>query len=252
MRYFLDISYKGTNYHGWQIQDNAHTVQAELNKALKTILRKDIETVGSGRTDTGVHAKQQIVHLDTELDLSVFFHQHKLNKILPHDISINAIYVVNNDAHARFDAISRAYEYHISKEKNPFVNGLAFQTTFNYNIDSLIEMAEELKKHSDFECFSKVHTDVFTFNCEIYDSRWEFDEERWIYHIKANRFLRGMVRAIVGTMLDLAKNNKGINEFKEIIASKNRSFAGSAAPAEGLFLTEVKYPENLFIKKITE
>lgn len=257
MRYFLDISYKGTQYHGWQVQDNANSVQAELNRALELILKHTVETTGSGRTDTGVHAIKQFVHFDSNVRLTKKVHLYKFNKVLPRDISVNAIYVVPDTAHARFDAISRGYRYRISRSKNPFTDGLVTDNPLPYNREALQQMAAEMPLHTDFECFSKLNGNSKGFNCTIFESRWEFTDTEWVYYVKANRFLRGMVRAIVGTMLELAreKNDENINslsEFKQVIASKNRKFAGSSAPAEGLYLTEVHYPSELALVEIPE
>ena len=243
MRYFIECSYKGTNYCGWQIQENANTVQAEIEKALSIILKKAISIMGSSRTDAGVHAVQQIAHFDTEYEiLNLENLSYRLNKILPFDISCKRVYPVKEDYHCRFEATSRKYEYHISPRKNPFYKGLYYEFNQDLNIELMNEASQKLFQYTDFECFSKIKTDVNTFNCTIMEARWERSEnEILVFHIKANRFLRGMVRAIVGTLLEIGSERLSTENFEQIILSKNRKKAGRAVPAEGLFLMEVNY-----------
>lgn len=246
MRYFLDISYRGTNYHGWQIQNNASTVQGVLNKALSNVLGTKIETLGSGRTDTGVHASTQIVHLDSPrlLDQSFIF---RMNGYLPKDICIKSLYPVKEQAHARFDAVSRAYVYRIILEKNPFEIGLSYYFYPPINIEAMNQAAALLIQYEDYQSFSKVDTDVTHFNCTIFHAYWQQQGTMLYFHIKANRFLRGMVRALVGTLLEVGKGRMSIDEFIQVILAKDRKSAGSSAPAEALYLSEIEYPKEIYL-----
>ena len=241
MRYFIELSYKGTNYHGWQIQPDVNSVQEEITKALETILQETIQIVGAGRTDAGVHASQMFAHVDT-LKALTDEHIHKLNTVLPNDIVINSIEEVLENKHARFDAISRSYEYRILIGRDPFL----LETTWQIHqkqiqLEKMNEAAEILFQYQDFESFSKVKTDVKTFNCTIMEAVWKLEGNQLIFYIKANRFLRNMVRAIVGTLLDVGLEKKSVDDFRNIIESKKRSEAGLSVPAKGLFLTEVNY-----------
>lgn len=243
-RFFLEIAYDGTAYHGWQTQPNAVAVQEKLDKALHTFLREDIETVGAGRTDTGVHAKQLFVHFDssnsrliTEPNRCV----HSLNSLLPYDISIQRIVNVADDAHARFDATERAYEYHIHFKKDPFLINKSWLIRDIPNIEAMNIAAEKLLGTKDFECFSKSNTQVFTNICTISEARWVLDGDRLVFHIRANRFLRNMVRAIVGTLLEVGLKGRPISYIDDVLASKSRSQAGTSVPAHGLYLTKVAY-----------
>jgi tRNA pseudouridine38-40 synthase len=243
MRYLIEFSYKGTNYCGWQIQQNANSVQAEIEKRLSLLLRTSQGVTGSSRTDTGVHAEQQFAHFDTEIiieDISAMI--YKLNKILPNDIAILSLQKVEDTFHSRFDAISRKYEYRISRKKSPFLFGMSYYFVKDLDIDLMNKSAEILFKHIDYESFSRIKTEVKTFECTIMEARWEnVDSETLIFHIKANRFLRGMVRTIVGTMIEIGLGRISVADFEQIIISKNRKNAGRAVPAEGLFLVEVNY-----------
>jgi tRNA pseudouridine38-40 synthase len=245
LRYFLDITYLGTNYHGWQIQANAHSVQAEIQAKLSLLLGNSIEVVGSGRTDTGVHAKQQIAHFNTSQSLDIQDFIYKMNKILPIDISIQNMYVVADTAHARFDAVRRSYEYYLSPHKNPFLINLAYFDGRDFDFDLMNEAAQILLQHTDFQCFSRVKTEVNNFNCTINQAHWYFKNEVWVFEISANRFLRGMVRAIVGTLLEVGLRKLQVADFEAIILSQDRRRAGRAVPPEGLYLTKVEYPESL-------
>lgn len=242
MRYFIQLSYFGKNYHGWQIQPNATSIQEELQKSISTILRENIEIVAAGRTDAGVHASQMFAHFNFNTKLNNNF-VYKLNAILPNDIVINAIFLVKNDAHARFDATSRSYEYRMYLGRNPFLLDTTWQVNYkNINLNLMNEACKILFEYEDFECFSKVKTDVFTFNCNITEANWVLKNNELTFYISANRFLRNMVRAIVGTLLDVGLEKTSLQEFKTIIESKNRSNAGVSVPAKGLFLTKVEYP----------
>jgi tRNA pseudouridine38-40 synthase len=247
LRYFLDIAYKGTNYHGWQVQQNAHSVQQELENALQKIFRKEIETCASGRTDTGVHAEQQIVHLDLDIELTDN-HIFKLNCILPKDIVIKEFFPVQDNAHARFDAHSRSYEYRISKVKNPFLIDNVYFMDRILDLDKMNEAASLLLNHQDFESLSKVHTEVKNFLCDIYFARWKEKNNIISFEIEANRFLRGMVRTIVGSLLPIGLGKASVEDFDKMLLSRDRRNAGPAAPAEGLFLTSIKYPDKVYLE----
>ena len=243
MRYFIELAYRGTKYHGWQIQANALSVQEAFNKVLRTLLKEEVSTIGSGRTDTGVHALQQYVHFDTEKQLLPHPRIYQLNALLPPDIVVKQICQVSDKAHARFDASARCYEYRISTCKNPFLTDLSYLYTKPLDITKMNEAALVLLQHSDFESFSLVKTDVNHFNCQIYKVKWEVAGELLVFHIQANRFLRGMVRAIVGTLMDVGLGKLSTEEFENIIQSKDRKKAGRAVPPQGLFLTQVLYKE---------
>lgn len=242
MRYFLEFAYNGTHYHGWQIQPNTITVQETLTHALSTLLRTPIELVGAGRTDAGVHAKQMYAHFDFKLPFDKTNLLKRLNSFLPEDIAVFNCIEVHSDAHARFDATSRTYEYHISLVKNVFNNELSWFHFRNLNIDKMNEAAKILLDYEDFECFSKTNTDVFTFNCTITKAVWKQQENNLIFTISANRFLRNMVRAIVGTLINVGLEKIDLNDFRTIIESKDRGKAGFSVPGKGLFLTRVTYP----------
>lgn len=247
MRYFIELSYSGTNFHGWQSQANALGIQEVLEEKLSMILKEKTAVTASGRTDTGVHAKQQIAHFDTSAELTedLLF---RINCMLPHDIAINSFRPVNPDCHARFDALYREYEYYITTIKDPFARGRAWQFTKKLDFDAMNEAAGLLLKYSDFESFSKVHTDVKTFNCTVMYAQWERQAEHMIlFRIRANRFLRGMVRAIVGTLVDIGTGKKNVADFEHILLSRNRGMAGAAAPPEGLFLAKIGFPQEVYL-----
>lgn len=247
-RYFIYLSYNGANYHGWQMQPNGISVQEVLSKALFTVLRFETEITGAGRTDTGVHARLMVAHFETEVvvgDLKLF--ANKLNSILPPDISVSKICEVKLDAHARFDAISRKYEYHIVTEKSVFQHGLAARFSENLNIELMNDAAKMLFQFIDFTSFSKLHTDVKTNNCIIKQAFWEWRDNTLVFTIEADRFLRNMVRAIVGTLLEVGRGKLTIDDFSKIIEAKNRCKAGSSVPACGLYLVDIKYPVDIFI-----
>lgn len=246
MRYFLEFAYKGTNYHGWQYQPNAISVQETLNKAISLILKTEIDLVAAGRTDTGVHAKQMFAHFDYDIEIDTNFLVHKLNSFLPKDIAVLAIHNVHEDAHARFDATKRTYKYHIHTQKNVFENDSSWYCKNSLNVDLMNKTCEILFNHTDFECFSKVHTNVNTFNCKIFEANWKQDNNQLVFTITADRFLRNMVRAIVGTMIYIGLEKVSLQEFEEIIQSKDRKKAGFSVPAHGLYLTKVEYP---FLRK---
>jgi tRNA pseudouridine38-40 synthase len=245
LRYFIQLAYRGTRYHGWQVQHNAPSVQAELNRALETLLRHPAETVGSGRTDTGVHAEEQFVHLDTEVALSNASHLHRLNILLPPDIAIRNIFPVPEWAHARFDAHTRSYQYRISSRKDPFGEKLSYFFHRSPDADEMNRAASLLLRHTDFQSFSKVHTDVNHFHCEVKEARWRSEGELLVFDVTANRFLRGMVRTLVGTLLEVGEGRLSVAGFEEIILNRDRKKAGRAVPPEGLFLTRILYPSSV-------
>jgi tRNA pseudouridine38-40 synthase len=242
LRYFLEFAYKGTNYHGWQYQPNAISVQETLAKAISTILKTNIELVGAGRTDTGVHAKQMFAHFDYESEIDNSYLIHKLNSFLPKDIAILNIHKVHDDAHARFDATQRTYQYHIHTKKNAFESDDSWYYHNPLNIDLMNKACAVLFDYTDFECFSKVNTDVNTFNCKMFEANWTQNNEQLIFTVSADRFLRNMVRAIVGTMVYVGLEKVSLSEFKTIIEGKDRNKAGFSVPAHGLYLTKVEYP----------
>jgi tRNA pseudouridine38-40 synthase len=243
-RFFIQIQYKGTNYHGWQVQPNANSVQAEINHALATLLQEEIMVTGAGRTDTGVHATNFYAHFETEKTFDLEHICYKLNCILPKDISCVQLFKVNDDDHARFSATERTYEYWISVTKNPFLIDGAYFFNQALDIDKMNEAANLLIRKADFSCFSKSNTDTFTNDCTINKAFWGRKNDLYIFTISADRFLRNMVRAIVGTLLEVGLGKIEPQEIEKIIASKNRSDAGTSVPAHGLYLTNIKYPNN--------
>ncbi|MEQ9402025.1 MAG: tRNA pseudouridine(38-40) synthase TruA [Cyclobacteriaceae bacterium] len=246
VRYFLDISYKGTNFHGWQIQPNGNTVQAEIEQAVSTILKTKTSVIGSGRTDTGVHATQQIAHIDVDNEIQHENLVYKLNSFLPKDISVNEIVAVRNEAHARFDAKKRTYHYHIHQRKNPFKQESSYYFNPEINISQIKKACEIIREWKNFECFSKVHTEVNNFDCEIYDVKWTLIETNHLFVVQANRFLRGMIRAMVGTLLDIGCEKSSLDDLQKILRSGDRSMAGRAVPAHGLFLEKVEYEQKIY------
>jgi tRNA pseudouridine38-40 synthase len=248
-RYFIFISYKGTLYHGWQLQPNAITVQKILNDALSRVLREDITTTGAGRTDTGVHASVFCAHFDSqdddlEIRKNLLF---RLNRYLPKDISVSGIRKVLPDAHARFSAISRTYKYFISKLKDPFREESAWFIHGNLDVDLMNQACTILIGESDFTSFSKLHSDNKTNICNIYSATWKEEDNILVFTIRADRFLRNMVRAIVGTMIDVGSAKMDLYEFRDIIIARDRCSAGTSAPARALFLTDIEYPDEIFV-----
>lgn len=242
MRYFIEFAYKGTNYHGWQMQPEAISVQEVLTKATNLILKDSFELVGAGRTDAGVHASQMYAHFDTDVIFNFEDIVRKVNSYLPEDIAVFRIFPVSNEAHTRFDATARTYEYHIHLQKNVFAKDLSWYHFRKLNIEKMNQAAKILLEYEDFECFSKTHTDVFTFNCTITEAFWQLNNDRLVFTISANRFLRNMVRAIVGTLINIGLEKIEVQEIRTIIESKNRGKAGFSVPAHGLYLTKVSYP----------
>jgi tRNA pseudouridine38-40 synthase len=246
LRFFIELSYFGKDYHGWQIQPNAISVQEVLQKSLSLLLNTKIEVVAAGRTDAGVHATQMFAHFDFMSEIKSSHLIHRLNSFLPKDISIINIRKVNDDAHARFDATERSYFYRISEGKNSFSYNYAYNFTKKLNLDLMNKACEILLDYTDFKCFSKIHTDVKTFNCDIRKAFWTRENDQLTFHITADRFLRNMVRAIVGTLINVGLEKISINDVHEIIKSKDRGEAGYSVPAHGLYLSSVKYPNNIY------
>jgi tRNA pseudouridine38-40 synthase len=246
-RFFLELSYKGTPFHGWQIQENAFSVQESIESALSTYFRTPLTVVGSGRTDTGVHASMQVCHFDTDLPFEKEKFLKAINGILPKEIAIHSIRQVTNTAHARFGAKKRSYVYRIIFRKNPFLDELAWRCYYNPDITQMNLAAEALLRHEDFECFSKVRTEVKHFRCQIKSAYWEQKDGELLFHITANRFLRGMVRAIVGTLLEVGYHHTKADEMDQIILSRDRKKAGKSAPAKGLFLSRIEYPDEIYL-----
>ena len=244
MRYFLELSYNGKAYHGWQNQPNAISVQEVIEKALSTLLRETIAIVGAGRTDAGVHAKQMFAHFDTEQDFEENF-KFKLNSFLPKDIAIHNINKVTPEAHARFDALNRTYLYRVSLEKDAFNYDYAYNFKGDLNLYKMNEASKILFNYIDFECFSKTNTDVNTFDCKIIHAEWTQHENELHFVIKADRFLRNMVRAIVGTLINIGIGKIEVEDLHDIIKSKNRSEAGFSVPAHALYLTKIEYPVGI-------
>ena len=240
MRYFIKLAYNGTNYHGWQYQPNASSVQETMNKAVSTILNTEINVMGAGRTDTGVHAKEMYAHFDFKKSFEIESVIHKLNSFLPKDITVYDIIPVPAAAHTRFDAVKRTYEYHINTFKDPFLQEQSWYFHQHLDIDLMNQAAQLLFDHTDFQCFSKVNTDVNTFDCTVFEAHWSKENEKLIFTISANRFLRNMVRAIVGTLINIGLHKITLADFDAIIKSKNRDKAGFSVPAHGLYLTKLE------------
>lgn len=243
-RFFIEVAYKGTNYGGFQRQDNAITIQSEVEKALKIYFRQDFMLTGSSRTDAGVHARQNFFHFDSEIIPPAQDHSktiYHLNAILPPDIVARSVFPVKPEAHCRFDALSRTYHYTIYTSKDPFLSDIAYYYPYKINLEILQATAAELFHHTDFQTFSKKNTQVFTYQCRILSSEWNVQEDRVIYSVTANRFLRGMVKGLVGTMLRAATRGQTLESFRHIIHSRNASAANFAVPPHGLCLQSVNF-----------
>jgi tRNA pseudouridine38-40 synthase len=236
MRYLLELSYKGTQYHGWQKQHNAHSVQGVLDEKLSLLIGENIETLGCGRTDTGVHAIQFFAHFDTVKPIDPAHIIYKLNHILPLDISIFGLQAVHADFNARFDAAFRTYEYYVTRKRDPFTIDTAWYLYGPLDVELMNTCAAMLIGKKDFECFSKVHTQVNNFICEVMLAKWEEKDGKLIFTIRANRFLRNMVRAVVGTLVEVGRGRITTEDFVNILESRNRSEAGQSVPAQALFL----------------
>ena len=250
MRYFIYLSYDGTRYHGWQIQPNGNSVQAELNRAVSLLCGTDTEVTGAGRTDAGVHASMMVAHFDAEQPLTLDTEQiaYKLNRIVPRDIAVQKVVRVTDDAHARFSATARTYNYHIHTVRSPFLLHYSYMPPYSLDFDRMNEAAKHLFDYTDFTSFSKLHTDVKTNNCKVMQARWvQQSETEWVFVIQADRFLRNMVRAIVGTLLDVGRGVITVEQFCRIIERKDRCSAGTSVPGNALFLTDIQYPDDLLL-----
>ena len=245
MRYFMQFSFFGENYHGWQRQPKDLSVQEVVEDRLGTLLGKRADIVAAGRTDAGVHARIMMAHFDWEPPLREDL-LHRLNAFLPDDIAVQWIRAVRPDAHARFDALSRTYQYHLVQQKDPFERDRAYYLTHPLDFEAMNTAAALLLEYSDFQAFSRVHTDVKTFICDIRYAKWDREGEVWVFTITADRFLRNMVRAVVGTLLEVGKGKMTVGDVKSIIKSRDRSRAGASVPAKGLYLTGITYPEDIY------
>ncbi len=244
MRYFIELAFHGQAYHGWQIQDNASSVQATIEDKLAVLLKSPTSITGCGRTDTGVHASQYFAHFDIDFEIETSQISYQLNALLPADIVIQRIILVTPTLHARFDAIARTYNYIIATKPTPFERDLCWIYTPQLNVNAMNEAAKLLLEYTNFECFSKVKTQVKTFDCNISHALWlQKPGDKLVFEITANRFLRNMVRAIVGTLVDVGLGKINTSDFRAILESKNRSKAGQSVPPQGLFLTQINYPE---------
>lgn len=242
MRYFITLSFDGTAYYGWQIQPHSVSVQEELQKALTTLLRMPVEVVGAGRTDTGVHARKMVSHFDINAELDCQQLVYKLNKLLPRDIAVQHVEQVSDDMHARFSAKSRTYHYYVHLGKNPFLRSYSWQLYGNPDFELMNKAAVVLMEYIDFTSFSKVNTDTKTNDCTITEAHWDrVGEGQWRFTITANRFLRNMVRAIVGTLMEVGRGRMTIEQLRQVIEAKDRCRAGDSVPGNALFLVDVKY-----------
>ena len=248
-RYFIYLSYNGKNYCGWQIQHNGNTVQAELEKALAILMSEPTSISGAGRTDSGVHASLMVAHFDTQSPIvDVVDVCRRMNRILPLDISISSIREVNPNVHARFDARSRTYKYYVTDQKDVFRRELAYKFHGELDFELMNVAANTLFDYTDFTSFSKLHTDVKSNNCEIKQAYWTLDDGLWVFTIQADRFLRNMVRAIVGTLLEVGRGRMSIDEFRGVIEAKDRCKAGFSVPAHALFLVDIEYSEDIGVE----
>lgn len=246
MRYFVEFSYDGKAYHGWQRQPKAVSIQQTMEEAMSTLLRLDVQLVGAGRTDAGVHARQLFAHFDVDQALETAELVQRLNSFLPGDIAVKKIFEVPEKAHARFDAVERTYEYRVVQEKDPFYRDWAHYIHLPLDMERMNQASAELLKYTDFECFSKSNTDVKTYVCHLKEAYWKKEGDVLIFTITADRFLRNMVRAIVGTLLDVGLGKTTVENVNSIIKSKDRGEAGVSVPAKGLYLIRILYPETLF------
>lgn len=242
MRYFITFGYDGTRYHGWQIQPNGNSVQAELQKALSTLMRRDITVVGAGRTDTGVHARMMVAHFDADAGLDCPQTAYRLNRILPRDIAVSGVEPVGDDMHARFSATSRTYHYYIHTRKDPFRRAYSCEMHYDLDFDAMNRAAAMLMEYDDFGAFCKSHADVKTTLCRVTTARWHSTgPSSWYFEITANRFLRNMVRAVVGTLIDVGRGRMTVDDFRRVVEGRRRTEAGESMPGNALFLEDIKY-----------
>lgn len=241
-RYFIYFSYDGTNYHGWQIQPHDNSVQAELQRALSTLMRCPMEVVGAGRTDTGVHARLMVAHFDSEQPIDCHQLAYKLNRLLPRDIAVGKIEPVASDMHARFSATSRTYYYYVHTQKNPFLRAYSCELHYDLDFELMNQAAATLLEYDDFGAFCKSHTDVKTTLCKVTEARWiQTGASEWYFVITANRFLRNMVRAVVGTLIEVGRHRMTVDDFRRVVEGKKRTAAGESMPGHALFLVDVRY-----------
>jgi len=242
MRYFVTFSYDGTRYHGWQIQPNGDSVQAQLQRALSLLLRREIIVTGAGRTDAGVHARMMVAHFDIDDETDGRQLAYKLNKLLPRDIAVAKVERVADDLHARFSATSRMYRYYLHTAKNPFLSNTSCEIHYPLDFNKMNEAAKVLMEYEDFGAFCKAHADVKTTLCHVTVAEWhQMSPTTWYFEIRANRFLRNMVRAVVGTLVDVGRGRVSIEDFRKIIEGKKRTEAGESMPAHALFLEDITY-----------
>ena len=247
-RYFIYLSYNGKQYNGWQTQPNGVTVQQTIEEALATLLREPVPIVGAGRTDAGVHARLMVAHFDREEPIAdLKFMAEKLNRVLPKDIAIHRIVGVTPEAHARFDATSRTYKYYLATRKDPFLYDLAYRYPGHLDFEAMNAACPILFEYRDFTSFSKLHTDVKTNNCRIQQAHWEKEGDMWVFTITADRFLRNMVRAIVGTLLEIGRGRMTTDGLRRVIEAKDRCKAGVSVPGHALYLMDITYPDQLFL-----
>jgi len=245
MRYFVELAYNGKNYHGWQIQPNAISVQETLNKEFSTYFQEELSLLGCGRTDTGVHASQFYAQFETEKEVDLDLALYSLNNMIPKDISLKRIFPVAPDAHTRFSATARTYQYFIHFNKDPFIGGTSYRFYQKLDVEAMNEACKILFDYIDFTSFSKVHSEAKTNNCEIMRADWKPFGNGIVFTIQADRFLRNMVRAVVGTMLDIGRGKLKVEDMKKIIEMKDRGEAGTSVPPHALFLFKVEYPEDM-------
>jgi len=245
VRYFISLAYKGTNFHGWQVQPNAVSVQQRINEGLSVLLKEEVMIMGAGRTDAGVHAKQMYAHFECDKSFDLDIVCYRLNAFLEDTICIKSIFKVADETHARFHATSRTYEYWLCQEKNPFLIEGAWLMYSNLDFSLMNAAAAHLIEVSDFSSFAKIHTDVNTHICDVRKAEWLQQGDKWVFTIEADRFLRNMVRAIVGTLVEVGKGKMTIEEFKAVIKEKDRAVAGVSAPAKGLYLVNIDYPKEM-------
>ena len=242
MRYFVTFSYDGSRYHGWQIQPNGDSVQAQLQRALSLLLRDEITVTGAGRTDAGVHARMMVAHFDTASEIDGQQLTYKLNKLLPRDIAVSKVEHVADDLHARFSATSRMYRYYLHTVKSPFLSRISCELHYPLDFEKMNEAAKVLMEYEDFGAFCKAHADVKTTLCHITVAEWcQTSPSTWYFEIRANRFLRNMVRAVVGTLVDVGRGRVTLEDFRKIIEGKQRTEAGESMPAHALFLEDITY-----------
>ena len=242
VRYFIHFAYDGTNYHGWQIQPDANSVQEELQKALSVLLRHDVEIVGAGRTDAGVHARQMVAHFEWDGQLDCQQTAYRLGRMLPRDIAIYRMEPVAEDMHARFSAVRRTYHYYLHTERDPFCRQYSCELHYDLDFERMNEAGRILCTYEDFGAFCKSHSDVKTTLCRVSEAHWiQVDSTHWYFRISANRFLRNMVRAVVGTMIDVGRGRITLDDFRKIVEGKQRTQAGESMPAHALFLEEIEY-----------